>query len=82
MCTHLNCILTCCIDFRTLLFNTDAACLYSTAGRFLNLFHWEPVTLHQSLDLSDIYQSSDVPESAEPCDLVISDKQLVCLHYS
>ena len=64
--------------FRSLLFHPDAACLYSFASGFLNVYNWEPVKLYQSLDLSNVCKSSDISESARVSDLAISQRQLVC----
>jgi len=65
--------------FRSLLFHPDAACIYSVAGAFLNIYNWEPAKLCQSLDLSNVYKLSNVSESAGICDLAMSEKQLVSL---
>jgi len=65
--------------FRSLLFHPDAACIYSVAGGFLNIYNWEPVKLCQSLDLANVYKLSNVSESAGICDLAMSQKQLVSL---
>jgi len=67
------------VYFRSLLFHPDAPCLYSLAGGFLNVYNWEPVKLYQSLDLSNVYESSDVSECVGICDLAISQRQLVSL---
>jgi len=55
------------------MFHPEAVCVYSAAGALLNVYHWEPVKLYHSLDLSI---SADV---STPSDLAICQKQLVSL---
>jgi len=57
------------------MFHPDAVCIYSASGALLNTYHWEPVKLYQSLDLSNLFQSSEILIS----DLATSHKQLVGL---